>query len=108
MAIKTVTLEEVRKIPPMTSKEIKELENHVDTDFSDCPVLTKEQLKDATRGYEAHPEWYKPTKSKITIMIDNDVLAVLKSEGKGYQTRINAILRKEVIGSERTSRFSNL
>ena len=71
MAIKTVTLEEVRKIPPMSSKEIKELENHVDTDFSDCPVLTKEQLKDATRGYEAHPEWYKPTKSKITIMILN-------------------------------------
>lgn len=32
-------------------------------------------------------------------MIDNDVLAALKAEGKGYQTRINAILRKEVMGA---------
>ena len=32
-------------------------------------------------------------------MIDNDVLAALKTEGKGYQTRINAILRKEVMGA---------
>ena len=32
-------------------------------------------------------------------MIDNDVLAALKAEGKGYQTRINSILRKEVMGA---------
>ena len=103
MAIKTVTLEEAKKIPPMTDDELREIENHVDADFSDCPVLTKEQLRKARRGYEVHPEWYKPTKSKITIMIDNDILAVLKAEGKGYQTRINAILRKEVINSEHST-----
>lgn len=99
MAIKTVTLEEARKLPPMGEEEIRELENHIDTDFSDCPPLSVEQLKNARRGYEVHPEWYKPTKSKITIMIDNDVLAALKAEGKGYQTRINSILRKEVMGA---------
>lgn len=99
MAIKRVTMEEARKIPPMSEEEKRELENHVDTDFSDCPRLTAEQLKEAKRGYEVHPEWYKPTKSKITIMIDNDVLAALKAEGKGYQTKINAILRKEVMGA---------
>ncbi|MBW4553696.1 MAG: BrnA antitoxin family protein [Aphanocapsa sp. GSE-SYN-MK-11-07L] len=32
----------------------------------------------------------KPT---ITIRLDADVLAWLKDQGKGYQTRINAILR---------------
>lgn len=32
----------------------------------------------------------KPT---ITIRLDADVLAWLKNQGKGYQTRINAILR---------------
>lgn len=31
-------------------------------------------------------------------MIDNDVLAALKAGGRWYQTRINAILRKEVMG----------
>lgn len=99
MAMKTVTLEEARKIPPMTEAERKEIENHADTDFSDSPVLSKKQISNARRGYEVHPEWYKPTKSKITIMIDNDVLAALKAEGKGYQTRINSILRKEVMGA---------
>lgn len=38
-------------------------------------------------------------KSRITIMIDNDVLAVLKAGVRGKQTRINAILRKEVMGA---------
>jgi uncharacterized protein (DUF4415 family) len=32
----------------------------------------------------------KPT---VTIRLDADVLAWLKDQGKGYQTRINAILR---------------
>lgn len=99
MAIKTVTWEEAKKIPPMTEEEIREMENHVDTDFSDCPPLTAEQVRNGIKLREAHPEWYKPTKTRISISIDNDVLAALKSEGKGYQTRINAILRKAVIGS---------
>lgn len=30
----------------------------------------------------------------VTIRIDSDVLAWLKSQGKGYQTRLNAILRE--------------
>lgn len=63
MAIKTVTLEEAKKIPPMTGDELREIENHADTDFSDCPVLTKEQLRKARRGYEVHSEWYKPMNS---------------------------------------------
>ena len=61
--------------------------------------MTKKQLEEFKYWSKVHLEWYKPTKSKITIMIDNDVLAVLKADGKGYQTRINAILRKEVMGA---------
>ena len=67
--------------------------------FSDSPVLTGEHIGNAKRGYEIHPEWYKPTKSRVTIMIGNDVLAVLKAGGRGEQTRINAILRKEEMGA---------
>ena len=33
------------------------------------------------------------------IKIDKDVLDALKAEGKGYQTRINKILRKAVLGA---------
>lgn len=35
-------------------------------------------------------------KERITVRLDHDVLAWLKSQGRGYQTRINAILRAYV------------
>ena len=38
-------------------------------------------------------KFYRPIKQSLTIRLDADVLAWLKSQGKGYQTRINAILR---------------
>ena len=49
---------------------------------------------------EIHPEWFNitPKKKRISILIDIDVLETLKSEGKGYQTRINSILREAVLG----------
>ena len=34
-----------------------------------------------------------PTKQIISVRIDRDVLAFFKSRGRGYQTRINAVLR---------------
>ncbi|MEL3902279.1 MAG: BrnA antitoxin family protein [Treponema phagedenis] len=34
----------------------------------------------------------------MNVRIDNDVLAALKATGRGYQTRINNILRKAVLG----------
>lgn len=34
-----------------------------------------------------------PGKKQVTIRLDSDVLAWLKEQGRGYQTRINAILR---------------
>ena len=46
-------------------------------------------------------EWYRvtPVKQQICIKIDKDVLDALKAEGKGYQTRINKILREAVLGT---------
>jgi len=38
-------------------------------------------------------KFYRPIKKSLTIRLDADVLAWLKSHGRGYQTRINAILR---------------
>jgi hypothetical protein len=34
-----------------------------------------------------------PTKQQLTIRLDTDVLKWLKADGRGYQTRINRILR---------------
>ena len=55
-------------------------------DYSDIPPLDKSFF---TRATEAWP----PTKRQLTIRLDADVLKWLKARGRGYQTRINRILR---------------
>jgi uncharacterized protein (DUF4415 family) len=55
-------------------------------DYSDIPPLDKSFFTKAT---EAWP----PTKQQLTIRLDADVLNWLKAHGRGYQTRINRILR---------------
>ncbi|PLX32706.1 MAG: hypothetical protein C0605_17565 [Hyphomicrobiales bacterium] len=37
---------------------------------------------------------YPPKKTPVSIRIDEDVLAFFRSSGRGYQTRINAVLRQ--------------
>ncbi|RMW99247.1 toxin-antitoxin system, antitoxin component [Allofranklinella schreckenbergeri] len=41
--------------------------------------------------------FYKPVKTHASVRIDADVMAWLKSQGKGYQTRMNAILREAML-----------
>jgi uncharacterized protein (DUF4415 family) len=55
-------------------------------DYSEIPPLGDEFFTKAT---EAWP----PTKQQLTIRLDADVLKWLKAHGRGYQTRINRILR---------------
>lgn len=45
-----------------------------------------------------------PRKRQITARVDADVLDWLKSQGKGYQSRINAILRREMLTSVKSGR----
>jgi uncharacterized protein (DUF4415 family) len=63
-------------------------------DFGDIPPLTEDFWKTAVRG-----KFYKPTKTSTTVRIDSDVLAWLRAQGKGYQSRINAILRRKMLES---------
>lgn len=39
-------------------------------------------------------DFYRPVKKPITVRIDADVLAWFKKDGRRYQSRINAALRK--------------
>jgi len=43
-------------------------------------------------------KFYRPLKKPVTVRLDADVLAWLKRPGKGYQTRINALLRAAMLG----------
>jgi uncharacterized protein (DUF4415 family) len=55
-------------------------------DFSDIPPLEKDFFANAELRL---PE----AKQTVTIRLDADVLDWFKSQGKGYQTRMNAVLR---------------
>ena len=86
--------------PPLTEAQkaqLKRLAERPDSeiDYSDIPPLDEKFWKNAVRN----PFLYKPTKTSTTVRVDSDVLAWLKSQGKGYQTRINAILRSAMLRS---------
>jgi uncharacterized protein (DUF4415 family) len=95
---KTVKREvDLVNLPPLTAAQKAELaalavlpDNQID--HSDIPPLTDEFWKQATRN-----PFYKPTKQATTVRVDADVLMWLKGQGKGYQTRINAILREAML-----------
>jgi uncharacterized protein (DUF4415 family) len=57
-----------------------------DIDYSDIPELGDEFFTKATVPWP-------PVKHQLTIRLDADVLEWLKANGRGYQTRINRILR---------------
>ena len=90
-------------LPPLTEEDrvkLKALATRPDSeiDLSDIPELTEEQWKTAERGH-----FYRPVKRQITARVDADVLEWLKSQGKGYQSRINAILRREMLTALRAA-----
>lgn len=90
---------DLANLPPLTEKQKAELAAVAarpasEIDYSDIPPLTEGFWKNAVRG-----RFYKPTKTSTTVRIDSDVLAWLKAQGKGYQSRINAILRREMLSS---------
>jgi len=63
-----------------------------DIDYSDIPQTADEQWSDAVRG-----KFYRPLKTQASVRIDADIMEWLKRPGKGYQTRLNAILREAMI-----------
>lgn len=58
-------------------------------DYSDIPPLREDFFKDAQIRW---PE----KKKQVTLRIDPDVIEFFRKQGKGYQSMINAVLRKYV------------
>ena len=90
---------DLNNLPPLTVEQLAELQALSampdDTiDYSDIPPLNDRFWHNAVRN-----PLYKPVKKHASIRLDADVVAWLKSQGRGYQTRINEILRKEMIKS---------
>lgn len=87
-------------LPPLTDAQKADLERLAampddQIDYSDIPELTDDQLAAMRR-----PEHFRPVKKQITARVDADVLAWLKSGGQGYQSRMNAILRRAMLNAK--------
>ena len=90
-----------RHARPLTGEERKMLdhlagmrEDEIDTTDPDAPVLPPEKRANAVVG-----KFYRPIKKAVNLRIDADVLNWFKSQGAGYQTRINQILRQHMYNS---------
>jgi uncharacterized protein (DUF4415 family) len=83
----TVSKEEWDRVDAIKDEEI---------DCSDIP-----EVKDFSAFHPfADRKMYKPVKVAVTCKLDADIVAWLKQGGKGYQTRLNAILRKVMIHAQ--------
>jgi uncharacterized protein (DUF4415 family) len=89
------------RITRVTLEEARRLKD--ETDYARLDAMTDE---DIARAVAADPDaalldidWSKarlvlpPGKQNVTLRIDRDVLAWFRSTGKGFHTRMNAVLR---------------
>ncbi len=82
---------------PLTPKQRKNIDellanSNREVDTSDIPELTEEFWKNAVRG-----RFYRPIKQAVSLRLDADVIAWLKKDGAGYQTRANQVLRERML-----------
>ena len=59
---------------------------------TDIQPLTDDSFKNAIFN-----PYYKPVKKQLTVRLDAVLIEWLKGQGKGYQTRLNDILKKAMI-----------
>lgn len=78
----------MKKLTRMQSAEIKALKRLKDSEIDTADIPEKLDWSNAVVG-----RFYRPLKKSITVRLDADVLAWLKAQGEGYQTRINSLLR---------------
>ncbi|HET6546264.1 MAG TPA: BrnA antitoxin family protein [Rhodanobacteraceae bacterium] len=79
---------------PLTSVQRKRLQaaarkSDKAIDYSDIPAVSPE-------FWATHRPTPVEPKAQVTLRIDQDVLDYFKRRGKGYQTRINEVLRSFV------------
>jgi uncharacterized protein (DUF4415 family) len=85
----------MRKVNQGRASEIRALKRMKDSEIDTTDVPPVSDWSRAVVG-----KFYRPIKKPLTIRLDADVLAWLKRAGSGYQTRINALLRRAMESGE--------
>lgn len=88
-----------------TADEIDEMlrRGEDQTDWARVDAMTEEELEASIdKEEEGEFDWstaqvgIPPPKQQLTVRFDRDVIAWFKAQGRGYQTRMNAVLRSYV------------
>jgi uncharacterized protein (DUF4415 family) len=84
--------EPMRKLTKEQKRDIRAVaaKRDEDIDFSDAPAVV--DWSGAESG-----KFCRPTKKPVTMRLDSDVIAWLKADGRGYQTKANWLLRQAMI-----------
>src|SRR5436853_7940978 len=82
----------MRKLTKEQKRDIRAIaaKRDQDIDFSDVPPIL--DWGEAEIG-----KFYRPKKKPVTIRLDSDVIAWLKADGRGYQTKANWLLRNAML-----------
>jgi uncharacterized protein (DUF4415 family) len=82
-------MKQSKRVPPKTTKSRKRGSRKLaGKKIGSLRASSDEKMPD-----EKLAQWYRPIKKPVTLRLDADVLAWFKTEGRGYQTRINRALR---------------
>ena len=91
-------------VTTVTLEEAKEMKSR--TDWEALEEKTDEQIRKDVEGdpdaYFLDEDWFEAAtfvnpsaeKERISIRIDKDILEFFRSGGRGYQSRINKVLRE--------------
>jgi uncharacterized protein (DUF4415 family) len=91
------------RITRVSRKQLDKMEDK--TDWARVNALTDEDIERAVaEDPDAPPIWtdedwanarvvWPEGKAPVTLRLDRDIIAWFKSQGRGYQTRMNAVLR---------------
>jgi uncharacterized protein (DUF4415 family) len=91
----------MRKLTKEQKRDIRAIaaKRDQDIDFSDAPAVV--DWSGAQIG-----KFYRPTKKPVTMRLDSDVIAWLKADGRGYQTKANGLLRHAMLHYTRENGLS--
>jgi len=94
----------IQRLNKAQADEIRALKKMRDREIDTTDIPERLDWSKAVVG-----KFYRPLKKPLTIRLDADVLAWFKGQGRGYQTRINSLLRIEMerAGSSRIGSFGN-
>jgi uncharacterized protein (DUF4415 family) len=95
------------RIVRYTAKELEEMVKRGEslTDWERVDAMTDEEVEanideddegefDMSKAFPGLPPGFGIAKKQLTVRLDTDVVEWFKSQGKGYQTRMNAVLRQ--------------